>query len=497
MRFAIIYPNLDGTPHSLDMGVAYLATYIDERTDHQVKIIDPTFHTRHWRDYMRKQVESFNPDVVGISVVSLYFDYARIIARFVKTIRPVPIIVGGYHTMMNPDETAAVPDFDAICTGEGEHTLAEYLDRLSSGDDLQAVKGLWFKDGGVLVKNEKRPFNDDLDSLPIPNYNLFDDIDNYLYYLGRLYVIGTRGCPYRCSFCAESVLDSSNPGRRYRERDPKNYVAEIEYLYRTYRNRGMKAAHVYDAVFTFNGSWFREWAEEYQKRGLHEVLPYTTFLKADQRNASEEKLRLLAESGCLQVRIGLESADQGIREEVLNKKGNSPEITREILNTCNRYGMIVKTYCMIGIPGDTLSSIRKTYEFSKTPLIHVPLYFAYTPLPSTPLAERFQSVHRTGGTERIYSYHFSRGAKNEGVPSWYVPWTLIKSYVYYGTRLAWNIFLSNPVIFIPLMLSRIIKGLVFGAPPMISAGYALIHPGFWPGLSRLIRKRWLRSRFRK
>ncbi|MBC8478673.1 cobalamin B12-binding domain-containing protein, partial [bacterium] len=108
MKIAIIYPNLDATPQSLDMGVAYLATFIDERTHHQVRIIDLTFHKRHWRAYCKEQVETFTPDVVGISVVSLYFDYARRIARFVKEFHDVPIIVGGYHAMMSPGEMIQV-----------------------------------------------------------------------------------------------------------------------------------------------------------------------------------------------------------------------------------------------------------------------------------------------------------------------------------------------------------------------------------------------------
>lgn len=494
MKIAIIYPNLDATPQSLDMGVAYLATFIDERTHHQVRIIDLTFHKRHWRAYCKEQVETFTPDVVGISVVSLYFDYARRIARFVKEFHDVPIIVGGYHAMMSPEEMIQVEDFDAVCTGDGEYTLSEYLTVLEDGGDLREVRGLWFKNGLHVIKNEPREFNPDLDALPIPNYDLFDDLDKYLHYLQRLYVLGTRGCPYRCTFCAESILCRVNPGNRFRERDPRCYVREIEYLYHRYASRGMRAAHIYDAVFTFNETWLRQWVDEYCSRGLHRKLPYTTFLKADRHNASEEKIRLLAESGCLQVRIGLETADDGIRSDVLNKKGSSNDVAMDIIRMCNRYGIIVKTYSMLGLPGDTRESIRRTYQYCKSPLIHIPMYFAYTPLPGTPLARRFNSLHQVDGSEKMFSYHFSRGARNEGVSSWYVPWMRLKSYLYYGPRLALNTFLSNPVTFIPRMLSGVIRGLFYGCPLIISAGYSLISPQFWPGLSRMIRKKWKRYR---
>lgn len=493
MKICLVYPNLDGTPQSLDMGVAYLATYINERTHHKVRIVDPTFHRRDSQTYIRKQIEAFQPDVIGISIVSLYFDYAKKIAKQIKVYCNVPIIVGGFQAIMAPEETMKAEEFDAICTGDGEFTLVEYLQALEIKSNLKNVKGIWFRENGNIVKNEKREYNKDLDSLPIPNYDLFDDIDKYLYYLQRLYVIGTRGCPYSCTFCAESILCNLNPGKRFRERNPEKYVQEIEYLYNKYKHRGMKAAHIYDSVFTFNETWFKQWTCEYKKKGLHKVLPYSVFLKADRHNASEEKIKLLADSGCLQVRIGIESGDDYIREVIINKKGSGENIALDIINKCNKYGLIVKTYAIFGIPGDTKESIQKTFNYCRTPLIHIPLLFSYTPLPNTPLAKKVRIMNESKSAEKMYSFHYSKGVKNEGVPPSYVPWMILKSYFYFGSRLAWNTFLSNPEVFFLRMLSRIFMGFLHGCSLLCTAGYALISPEFWPNLSRWIRKKWERS----
>jgi len=493
MKVCLVYPNLDGSPQSLDMGVAYLATYLDERTPHEVKIVDPTFHKRKALTYIREQINAFRPDVVGISVVSLYFDYARRIARDIKDHYNVPIIAGGFHAVMMPEETIAVKEFDAVCTGDGEYTITEYLDKLESGGDLRTVKGLFFKEDGRVIKNEKREHIANLDDLPTPNYDLFDDIDKYLYYLQRLYVIGSRGCPYNCSFCAESVLCNLNPGKRFRERDPVKYVEEIDHLYKKYKDRGMKAAHLYEAVFTFNNKWFRAWAEEYQRRGLHKILPYSTFLKADRHNASPETIRLLAESGCRQVRIGIESGDDEIRESVINKKGSGGDVAWDVIRCCNKYGIIVKTYAIFGIPGDTKESIYKTYRYCASPFIHIPLLFSYTPLPNTPLAQRVKEMNECESTEKMYSFHYSKGAKNEGVPLWYVPMMITRSYLHFGLRLIWATFVSNPLTLIPRIVSRFYRGLVWGCPALLTVGYALISPEFWPGLSKRIRNKWKRS----
>jgi len=493
MKICLVYPNLDGTPQSLDIGVAYLATHIDERTSHEVKIIDLTFHRRDWEDYLKAELEKFKPDAIGISVVSLYFDHARRVAREIKEYADIPIIAGGYQPIMEPEVTIEAEEFDAICTGDGEYALDEYLTALKKKGNLREVKGIWFKEDGKVIKNEKREYNRDLDSLATPNYDLFDDIDKYLYYLQRLYIIGTRGCPYACTFCAESVLNQLNPGKRFRERSPRKYVQEIEYLYNKYKDRGMKLAHLYDAVFTFSDQWFAEWADEYKKRGLHKVLGYSTFLKADRRNASEEKLKLLSETGCLQVRIGIESGDDDLRERVINKKGSGDNVAMDVINTCNRYGFIVKTYNILGIPGDTKKSMQKTFNYSRTPFIHVPLYFSYTPLPGTPLAKCVNAMNESSSSEKMYSFHYSRGARNEGVPQYYVPLLILKSYVYFGSRLMWNTFIANPITFFPRILSRIFRGFTLGCPLLAASGYALIDPTFWPNISKRIKKRWKRS----
>ncbi len=490
MKVAIIYPNLEGSPQSLDMGVAYLATYLDERTDHSVKIIDPTFHKRHWESYIKKEIKDFKPDVVGISIVSLFFGYARKIARQIKDYHDVPIVVGGFQAMMAPEETMETEEFDVLCTGEGEYTLTEYLKALENKEDLRSVRGIWFRENGKIIKNENREYNSDLDALPIPNYELFDDIDKYLYYLQRLYIIGTRGCPYSCTFCAESILGKINPGKRFRERNPRKYVAEIHYLYEKYRDRGMKLAHIYDAVFTFNDQWLNDWADEYKKRGLNKELPYSSFLKADDHNASDEKLKILADTGCLQVRIGIESGDDDIRDNILNKRGSKDNEIMAIIDKCNKYGFIVKTYSILGIPGDTKESMRKTYNFCKTPLVHVPLFFSYTPLPNTPLAQKVSIMNESKNAQTMYSFHFSKGARNKGVSKFHVPGFILKTYVRYGLRLIGNTFLFNPVKFIPYLLSRIFYGFTFGCPLMLSTGYALISPVFWPNLSKGIRRRW-------
>jgi hypothetical protein len=109
------------------------------------------------------------------------------------------------------------------------------------------------------------------------------------------------------------------------------------------------------------------------------------------------------------------------------------------------------------------------------------------------LAELVEVMHERHKTEKMYSFHFSKGARLKGVPKMYVPWLILKTYIFFGSRLAWNTFLANPVIFFPRMFSRILMAIKYGAPLSVATGHALINPEFYPNLSKRIRKKWERA----
>ena len=496
MKIALIFPNLNGSPQTLDLGVAYLATYIQERTPHQVKIIDTTFHRRHWRTHIRKQIEEFQPDVIGFSVLSVLWDYAQQIARDIRTYHPVPHIVGGYQAILAPEETAQSDLFDAVCTGEGELTLTEYLDTLAAGKPLSQVAGLWYRDAeGKIVRNAKRPAIPDLDTLPFPNWDLFDDIEKYLFFLGRLYVIGTRGCPYRCTFCAETSLESANifGGQRWRERSPERYVEEIAYQFAKYRNRGMTGAHLFDTVFSFNDKWLDRWVEAYRARDLHSQLPFTIFVRPDKHNASSAKIARLAQAGCAQVRMGIESGNDNIRKAELRKPGCTNLGIAEITAMLSENGILAKTYSIIGFPHDTKESIRQTIRFADNPLVQTQFVLSYTPIQGTPMALKMKDGMNSAGTKNVYSFHFSGGVKNPNYSSWYVDIMLVWCYLYFGTKQAWFSFASAPLNFLKVVPSRIVMGIIWGNPLILTTLYGIIHASFWDGWRRRQKRKWARK----
>ena len=475
MKIAIINPNLLGSISGLDMGIAYTATYIDERTTHNVKIVDLSFHRRTWKRYMRKKLKEFNPDVIGISIVSPYFDYSKRVAKEVRRYCDKPIIVGGHHPTLKPEECIAVHEFDAAIIGDGEYTITECLDRLERGESLKGVEGIWFKENGLVTKNEKRAVIADIDSLPIPNYDLWEDLDKYFYYMQRLYFYGVRGCAYACTYCNEFSLSRVNKGKRYRMREPREYAREMKYQFEKYKDRGMVAGHIFDAIFTFDHEWLAEFSDEYKKLGLAVQLPYTCFIKADKKCSKEEDVKLLAESGCLQVRFGLESGSEYIRRKIMLKGASTNEEIIDYVKLYKKYGLVTKCYNILGCPGEKKEDIMATYNLNKEVGVEYPIFFTYIPLPGTAMAEMAESVNE----ESKYSFHFGEAIKLEGVPKNFVTKVQRKCYMYFMPRVFWRVFKNNPFGLLRMLIPRIIRALIIGAKTRIVIGYTLNSPYFW------------------
>lgn len=148
----------------------------------------------------------------------------------IKGVYPnVPIIYGGVHPTLLPEETIKHSLVDAICIGEGEKTIVEYLNRLEKGESPN-VKGIWYKENGKIVRNSLRPFIQNLDSLPFPNWDYWN-IEKYFktfFIPNSLSILSSRGCPYNCSFCSNRAIASAIPGRYYRIRFAENVIEEIK-----------------------------------------------------------------------------------------------------------------------------------------------------------------------------------------------------------------------------------------------------------------------------
>lgn len=378
MRALLVNPTLQGETFNQHLGITSVASYLNARTDHRAGIIDFAFHRKNWRKYLRKKIDEQCPDVFGITLSSPNF-YA--VKEVVEELRRYgrPIICGGPGATIMPGETMASLPIDALCRGEGEITMAEYLDSMENDNAKTDIPGLWIRQGDTVIKNPLRPVIRDLNTLPFLDWTLWEDIERMLSTYRILSFIGVRGCPHECTYCSATVLRETLPGF-VRECSPRYYVEHIKYQWEKLKDYGMTVAWLWDQVFTANPEWLEEFVNEYIRQRVSDLLPYAVYARADELD--EHRVELLKKSGCITVRIGFETGDRYMRYEVY-KKPISDESYFKAVQLCRRYQLPITGYFMLGGPGETYSSLKNTYNLVRKLKVDIPTFYVYKPLPKT------------------------------------------------------------------------------------------------------------------
>lgn len=478
MRISVISPNLSTDPSIVDIGITCLVTYLNQRTSHQARIIDFTYHRRDWEQHLRRNIESFRPEIIGISTVSMYMQYVKSMLKVIKEEYRLPTILGGYHATLITEETLALPGVDAVCVGDGEFALTEYLDALESGRSAEGIRGIWFKDGGGrIVRNELRETIQDIDSLPIPDYDYWEDFEKFVFYNELFYLIGNRGCPYNCTYCSEQPMRDRLQGSYLRRRDPRAFAGEIRYHWEKYRRLGVKVAHTFDPVFTFDQNWVKEFCDEYVKLGLSKELPFSCFSRAD--NLTEEIIDTMAAAGLKIIRIGIEAGNERIRNEVY-KKNIPNDQYRRVFKWLHRNGIAVTGYNMLGGPGESMETMRDTFNLVKELEVDRPIFFTYRPLPATRAAEM---VAELGGMvdcnawEQIDSLHQHSNVYTSDLNPRQIVRFRYKCLIYFTFRRALRLIRQQKLRFFWNMIRYTFRGLKDGIEFQYIVGYFFVSGG--------------------
>ncbi|HCD37878.1 MAG TPA: hypothetical protein DEQ77_03985, partial [Candidatus Omnitrophica bacterium] len=376
MKISFINPVLGGDYSALDIGITALASYLNQRTAHKARICDLTFNRGNWKDFLGGHIKENRPDIIAVSATTLYMSYIRQIVKELKTVYHLPVVIGGYHASIYPEEILDMEGVDFVCVGDGEYVLAALMDRLENGLALTDVPGLGVKYADKTAINPGGSFIKDIDSLPIANWDLWQDLDKYFYFLGMLYFIGSRGCPYQCSYCDAVGISQAVKGNYYRLREPEGYAREIAFQWDKYRNRSMRLAQLFDPVFTMDLNWLSVFCREYKRLGLFKELRFSAFSRVD--HLDEEKIKMLGESGCAILRVGVEAGDDFIRDEIYGKRISCAKI-KSIFELCRKYKIALTAYYMLGGPAETRETINKTIKLARELKASRSAFFIYKP----------------------------------------------------------------------------------------------------------------------
>ncbi|GAG17351.1 unnamed protein product, partial [marine sediment metagenome] len=220
-----------------------------------------------------KIITELNPKFVGFSVLSPYVPIARRLTKLVKDNSSSLVIWGGVHPTIFPED--CINEIDMLCIGEGEGAITDLAKHLLDGKSYQSIKNLWVKNGDHIIKNPMRPLIQDLDSIPFPSYGdssyYFIDSnkitkDDSLLSDNYFWVQTSRGCPYSCSYCVNSLLRPlfKDLGPYTRRRSVGNIIREIKENLSLPRNMTDYVFFI-DEVFGNEEPWLNEFESQYKK----------------------------------------------------------------------------------------------------------------------------------------------------------------------------------------------------------------------------------------
>jgi radical SAM superfamily enzyme YgiQ (UPF0313 family) len=354
-------------------------TAVPAKFNYKVVILDQRIEKK-WKEKLSAYLAK-KPLCVGVtSITGEQLKYAIEIIDFVKSISDVPVVFGGPHATLLPEQSVQYKNIDIVAVGEGDYTFYEILECLKNKKDLQCVKGIFYKKNGEIVRTSPREQIKELDTLPDYPYFLANPNKYTALELGEdkfVTMMTSRGCPHRCKFCVVPIFYPF-----WRGWSVPRVMEKIKKLQQDY---GISNFYFQDDNIASNLSRFIELITEISK--LDKKIKWGTLgIRADSiERLSDEQLELVYKSGCHDLDIGVETGSGRV-----NKFINKNEEIETIINSNRRlakYPIILKYTFVIGLPTETKrereESVDLALRLNKENPHSYSLFFPFTPIAGT------------------------------------------------------------------------------------------------------------------
>ena len=374
-----------------DQGIRTISSIL-KRAGHEVQLIFMTLTEDYSKNYTREELENLlrlckNSQLIGINSFASTSQRAARIISFLKKNTNVPIIYGGVHATISPED--CIKYSDIICVGEGEEAILDLAKAVEQKKDFSKIKNLWVRKEDKVIKNSVRTMIDNIDSLPLPDY----DIENHFileksklrkfreYDLaGQIFFLTGRGCPYGCDYCSNSFFNKLYEGKRkkiLRWHSPEYIIEGILELKKKFPNT-LGYFDIRDDTFSLRPI---EDIKEFCKLYKEKVNMRFKCL-ADPHTVSEEKIKLLIDAGCTDIIVGIQGSERTNLEiyhrnqkdadvlnsaRILNKYKDKIAVMYDVI-TCNPYETQEDVISLIRL----LQKLPKPYYVSVNNLVFFP-----------------------------------------------------------------------------------------------------------------------------
>ncbi|MEM2967753.1 MAG: radical SAM protein [Candidatus Bathyarchaeia archaeon] len=370
------YPGSDPPAGNLPLGLMYIAAVLD-KAGYKVEILDAFMTGAVFRkmgdatvvgmpyEAIKEEIRSRKPDIVGIAnPFTAQVEHAIRVAETAKEVNPdILTVVGGPHVSAVPlqfmEEARSV---DIAVVGEGEYTMPEIVQFYAGTRKISDVKGIVYRENGKVKQNPVRPFIKNLDELPYPAYHLVN-MEQYLnpsrieyrsFKDRAISMVTSRGCPFNCNFCAVHL----HMGRAFRAHSAGYVVDHIAYVVDKYR---VKTIFFEDDNLTFDLKRFEEICDKIIERGIRFKWETPNGIRADY--LTFELLKKMKRSGCRSVFFGIESGDQYILDNVIDKRLDLKKVI-EVAKMCKSVGISTAAFYIIGFPGEKKEHMLRTVKLA-------------------------------------------------------------------------------------------------------------------------------------
>jgi radical SAM superfamily enzyme YgiQ (UPF0313 family) len=321
-------------------------------------------------DEIEAEIADIKPNVVGISsLFTPYYREALEVAARVRKHLNIPVVMGGSHASAVPESLLSSPHVDYVIRGEGEKPLIEFLRYLKGEERIESVPNLTYEREGKLVSNPTSE-NLPMDELPFPDLSEFAPSNYRLAGKPMTFMITSRSCPHKCSFCSVHTTFGTN----YRRRSLENVLEEIELRHR----QGYSVIDFEDDNLTYYKSTFKELCRRLIARFPNREMEFVAMNGISYLSLDDELLELMRLAGFSQLNLALVSSDKTVRETT--KRPHTLEAYLKVVHRAVNLGFKIVSYQILGLPNESLESMIQTLAFNA----RLPVLLGASPFYRTP-----------------------------------------------------------------------------------------------------------------